>query len=509
MTVTLTSATINASITQGDAYTASIGGTWNASNLGNGAVYLQVMDSSGTFTMPPIQAAPTSRDFSYALPVVSGLAIGERSGTLSVRACKDVSCSGVYSGNAGSASYRLIVSGAPEWETEQGNAAHNGYVPVQLDATNFQKAWEWKVPRADNAEIAYSGRPVTGLGGVYHAVTNEFPDSSTLQAIAALDEETGSVRWVAALTASPSDQFTTNVATSGGNLFFGVYNAQYSIAALDARTGGTVYTSDAMNSARSSVAPVPYSGSLFVQERFGGTASRLVSLDASSGNPQWGYSITKATEGKPYSAPSVDDKYVYYHSACCLEAIDRKGGAKVFSIPNPNSDAAGLESDYKPTMIGSRGNVLAIAYSPAPAKRRLSSFNIERRAFEWTTAANYLTYPAVANGVVYAARIEDKRFMLHALDEASGQVLWTWSPDATEGHATSSGNVVVTRNLVFLSAFDGDTKSGTTWAIDLATHKTVWSYGMSGVLAISAKRMLYLSPFDEGFEDRLIAFKLQ
>ncbi|WP_449446542.1 outer membrane protein assembly factor BamB family protein [Thermomonas brevis] len=507
--ITLTSPAINDSITQGDAYSAKITGTWSASNLGSGAVYLQVTDSANTFSLPAIQQAPGNNAISYSLPVVVGLAIGERSGTLTVRACKDASCSSVYSGASGSVAYHLLVASAPDWETQQGNAAHNGYVPIKLDPGKFSKAWEWTVPLMDGAEIAYSGRPVTGSGGVYNAVSNYFPDSSTLEAVAALDEETGSVRWLAALTASPSDQFTTDVAVSGGRVYFGVANAAYSFSVLDANTGGTVYTSDAMGSARSTMAPVLYGGSIFMQESFWNEGSRLVSMDGSSGNLQWGYSILQAAEGKPYLAPAVDDNYLYYHSACCIELLDRKTGGKVASISNPNADPANLESEYKPTMIGSRGNVLAMAFSPSPSKRRLSSFNIAGRTHEWTSAADYLPYPAIADGVVYAARIENKQFVLHALDEATGQVLWIWSPQAVDAHATSGGNVIVTRNLVFFSSYDSSTKSGKTWAVDLATHQSAWSYPRSGWLAISAKRMLYMSPYDEGSVDRIIAFRLQ
>lgn len=509
LTVTVTSPAINASITQGDAYSANVSGTWSASNLGNGSVYLQVNDSANTFTLPAIQAAPGNNAFSYSLPVAAGVANGERSGTLTVRACKDMSCSSAYAGTSGSVAYHLTVGQAPDWETQQGNAAHNGYVPIQLDVGKFKKAWEWTVPLMDGAEIAYSGRPVTGSGGVYNAVSNQFPDSSTLDGIAALDEDTGSVRWLAALTSSPSDKYTSDVAISGGRVFYNVGNASYTFSALDARTGGTVYNSATIASARSSVAPVPYGGSIFIQEAFGSGKSRLASLDGSNGNLQWGYSILQAAEGKPYLAPSVDDKYVYYHSACCLEMLDRKSGARVASILNPNSDQANLETEYKPTMIGSRGNVLALTYSAPPVKRRLSSFNIASRTLEWTSATDYLSYLAVANGVVYATRVENNRFMLHALDESTGQVLWSWSPAAADDHATSGGNVIVTRNLVFFSSFDGNTKTGKTWAVDLATHQAVWSYPMSGALAISAKRTLYMSPYDEGFGDRIIAFKLQ
>lgn len=511
LTITVTSPAINASITQGDAYSANVSGTWSASNLGNGSVYLQVNDSANTFTLPAIQAAPGNNAFSYSLPVAAGVANGERNGTLTVRACKDASCNTVYSGASGSMAYRLTVSVVPEWETEQGNAAHNGYVPIQLDASKFTKAWEWAVPLMDGAEIAYSMRPVTGSNGVYMAVENQFADSRIYAGIAALDEDTGSVRWLATLASIPWNQYTTDVAVSGGKVYFGIANANYTLAALDVGTGAAVFTSSILLSPRSLIAPVLYDGSIFGQEVFRNGVSRLVAMSNTTGTLQWESSIVQATEGKPYASPAVDTQHVYYHSACCLEVLDRQSGARVASILNQNSDASYLESRMQPVLIGSRGNVLAFSYTPAPAKRFLSSFNIAGKVREWVSTKSYLPNPAVASGVVYATYIEDSQLKLDALDEATGQVLWTWSEMAADASATatSGGNVIATRNMVFFSAYDSNTKTGKTWAVDLAMHKTVWSYQMSGVLAISSKRMLYLSPYDEGFEDKLIAFKLQ
>lgn len=140
MTVSVTSAAISASIAQGDPYSATVSGTWSATNLGSGAVYLQVSDSANTFTLPATQTAPANGAFSYALPLAPTVTSGERTGTITVKACKDATCSNTHAGTSGSIGYRLTANTVPNWETLQGNAAHNGYVPISIDASKIAKA---------------------------------------------------------------------------------------------------------------------------------------------------------------------------------------------------------------------------------------------------------------------------------------------------------------------------------------------------------------------------------
>ncbi len=92
---------------------------------------------------------------------------------------------------------------------------------------------------------------------------------------------------------------------------------------------------------------------------------------------------------------------------------------------------------------------------------------------------------------------------LDAIDEATGQVLWSWLPgpsDTTEFHH----NVIVTKNLAFVSAEQA------VYAIDLATHKPVWSWPTPGVIAISGSGTLYVvEDYRESPAGKLLAFRLR
>ena len=524
VTVTVTSPAINASITQGDPYSTTVSGTWSATNLGSGAVYLQVSDSANTFTLPAIQAAPANGAFSYALPVAAALAAGERTGTLTVKACKDAACANTHVGTSGSIGYRLTVNAVPDWETVQGNAAHNGYVPITLDASKFTKAWEWRPPHASGVRTVWLGMPVTGSDGVYVNAMPYSDDYDTSDELVALEASTGVSRWIKSAGTPADPAYTTSAAYSGGRIYYGkglytfnTNNTYAGLIALQASNGSTSFTSEAIQLANGVAAPTPFGGNIYTSGVFKFPARGYASIDGTSGNPKWAVPLAQTVQGRPWASPSVDSQNLYFHSACCLEILDRQTGAVVASIANPSADATyTTRSLFSPTLLGTRGNVLALALTPTAGKRQLSSFNISSKSLEWTSALDYSGSPAVVDGVIYATRIENNRVSLHALNETTGQPLWTWTPPEADGQHTRDFNVVATRNLVFFSAADSVSQTGRLWAIDINSRQSAWSYPAFGPLAISAKRMLFLVAngsvdltVEQGAkDDSVIAFKL-
>ena len=498
VTVAITSPAINASVTEGDPYSATVSGTWNATSLGNGAVYLQVTDSANSFTLPAVQAAPANNSFSYALPIASAIASGERTGTISVRACKDAACNSTFAGTSGSVSYRLSISRVPDWEALQGNAAHNGYVPITLDPSRFVDAWAWSPPVARITDNSYLSFPVTGANRVYVGISTYVPSvDGYAESYAGIAENQAEPNWIKSIGDENSAIVTTNPAFSGGKLYFGAGNADYDLAALDSSNGGTVFTSRYIGSPRSSVAPTPYGGSIYIQNSSPTSTlmSAIASVNGTDGSLQWLRDIVNAEQGKPYFAPAVDEQRVYYQNNTCLVVLNRQTRAIEACISNPSSDATNFDSRFVPSVVGSRGNVLSFFYSyPPNAKRLLASYNIANKTLEWTTTLAYGIYPAVANGVIYATRIDEGRVSLQALDEATGQVMWSWTPpsDSPASIPTTVYNVIATRNLVFFSAVNATASTGATWAVDLNTRQLAWMTTKGGPIAISANRKLYI-----------------
>ena len=512
LTVNVTSAAINASIAQGDPYSATVSGTWSATNLGSGAVYLQVSDSANTFTLPAIQVAPANGAFSFGLPAAATLATGERTGTITVKACKDATCSNAHAGTSGSIGYQITINRVPDWETFQANAAHNGFVPITLDPGKFAKAWEWKAPSIPDTSFVYVGMLVTGGDSVYSLVTREAANGLA-DSYVALAEATGALRWEARLgPVTGSGVGGNNPAYSAGRLYVGVAGAaEYSLLALDTANGSSTFQANPGFTPRSGLAPTPYDGGVYALDRVRGAGSqpnRLFWMGSNGGAPVWSQYINQPEQGNPFFTPAVDAQHLYYHDACCLKMLDRRTGSLIASVLNTNADAGNTSSRAHPVAIGSRGNVLALAYTPAPAKRVLSSFNIASRVREWTTALDFDGYIASANGVAYVRRIQDGQPLLYAIDEANGQVLWTWTPPAGDAQTSLTGNIVATRNLVFFSTANTTTGTGKTWAIDIASRQAVWSYPAPGNVVISSNRMIYITPMGDGFdEDSVVAFR--
>jgi outer membrane protein assembly factor BamB len=132
--------------------------------------------------------------------------------------------------------------------------------------------------------------------------------------------------------------------------------------------------------------------------------------------------------------------------------------------------------------------------------RPISSFDIENGEYVWTSDFAYKTFFAVANGVIYAGK--DDPVALDAIDEITGEVLWSWvapSTTDTEFHR----NVIVTKNLLFVST------NAHLYAIDLESREVVWSYDEPGMIAISDNRILLLAPGYRESDGRLLAFDLR
>ena len=108
----------------------------------------------------------------------------------------------------------------------------------------------------------------------------------------------------------------------------------------------------------------------------------------------------------------------------------------------------------------------------------------------WTAQGHY---PAYANNVVYAFNEYGKR--LDAFSAQDGKLLWSFSvPNEPPYIWTEFRNMIVTENLIFISSVDtlSGGAQGKTLAIDLATHKVVFSHSFGGSIAISDRGVLYI-----------------
>ena len=113
----------------------------------------------------------------------------------------------------------------------------------------------------------------------------------------------------------------------------------------------------------------------------------------------------------------------------------------------------------------------------------LTRFDVSAGEIVWQVPGAYPSTPAYAEGVLYVANENPLR--LEARSEEDGTLLWHWTPPHSGDEAFSS-EVVLTDNLVFVSS------NLSTYAIDLASHRAVWSYPQMGRLALTQNGILYI-----------------
>lgn len=498
VSVAVSSAPVSQNIDYGDDFSTSLDGTWSGSNLGGAAVYLQVTDSANTFTMPPVQAAPVNNMFHYPLNAITNVQAGDRTGTLTVRACKDSACSQTYTDASASVTYRLQVAAVGEWETIQRDATHNGYVPVSLDPARFARSWEWTFQKDAAAVRGFLGRPATGSGAMFIGGGNFAADNSSYgHVVQALDESTGIVKWTQPLTG-----YSLAPAAAYGAVYSVTRDSNTLLTAFDAGTGALKFKYAQTTLPDAAVlAPTLFGGNAYFFA--GANGNEIHAANATTGGGIW----SRARIGLQPTTPAVDANHVYYQADTTLQILDRATGNAIAIVTDPASDGARPPSSSAP-VLGSRGNVIVNSYNATTRVHKLTSFNIANRQWEWSSQNSYQVLPAVAGGVVYALRRATSVPTLDALDEATGSVLWSWSPPAADGQTYAINNVVATRNLVFVNTTN-DTGPGFLWAIDLATRQAAWRYPEAGYTVISASRMLYQLPDASVGQPRIVAIKLR
>jgi outer membrane protein assembly factor BamB len=117
---------------------------------------------------------------------------------------------------------------------------------------------------------------------------------------------------------------------------------------------------------------------------------------------------------------------------------------------------------------------------PTQHDNHLVRYGISARNELWRVSGSFASNPATANGRIYV--LNGARNALEVYNAANGARLWSWvAPEEI-----FVGNLIVANNLVLAPT------TAATYAIDIATHQSVWSTPRSGHLALSSNGVLYI-----------------
>jgi outer membrane protein assembly factor BamB len=407
--------------------------------------------------------------------------------------------SGNISGSTQANVWEPPFAPSPDWVTFQGDAGHSGFVNAQFDPAVFTQIWSWSAPPNTGGNLVHINSVATGAGKVFVTKDIYFDQA----ALYALNEADGTLNWTYAFGSMASEG---PPAVGNGNVFVPTTDPgeQCVTWAIDATLGTYQFKMPSTCQWSAFFAPTALGGSVLQTSQYGS----VYSYSIFSGGLQWEVPAGAYDQSTAAADPQYAYQYGISTGSPALKVFDRMTGVTMASIADPFASTSGY-SMFSAPMLGANGDAIVFSgggfsglgwcSSEQYDSRPLVSYNVAGKTIAWRSANAYLTHPAIANGVIYAAR--NAPATLDALSEVDGHILWSWTPPT--GNTSFHRNTVVTNNLVFVST------DANVYAIDLNTHQAVWQYAKPGMLAISGSSILYIVTGATLSDGNLVAIKLK
>jgi len=462
----------------------------------DGNFYVGVIDTSGVFTAQ-LELAQTDQDTYHAtLHTSPTLVAGDYQGKVEVRLCHDdpLVCNNPVDGSPWHIPYHITVQqgshlttltplpGATSWSTYQGNASHTGAQPGNLDAAKFSRRWSFHfedVPAMQLTEIGEATQVAIDQGRVFVAqrLTNGH------WKMTAISEINGTQLWS---TDMGQQTIVDPPAAANGRVYIvsNIRGVASSLWMFDAATGAVLSRRDSSDQYRRRLSPVVYGGYVYApvglspDQGFG-------KYNATSLQPAWEFSLSIYHDKL---SPAVDSHAAYLFDGNALGAFNLSNGNMLWQFQVNPYNSVVFDVDTAPVLDG-QGNAYLVEYTIDYPENSLYAVNLETQAIKWQALGhafnNFFSTPVVANNLLYV--VNNSQLEARALD--TGEVQWSWaSPESMEpSYSQWHSHVVVAGHHAFV------TTKTTTYAIDLQTHETVWSYPEVGNLSISANGLLYIS----------------
>jgi hypothetical protein len=459
-----------------------------------GTLFVTASDPSNVVGPQVSVVSNTDGSYTLSLGSLTAAAAGHYTGNITLKLCADQACATPQAVPSVTVPYDLTVMGSgtawpgdnltplaawtdvPEWSTFQGNAAHTGYVPVTINPDQIKLRWKSAAisqTAQSNWGYGYSATMAIGNGMFYGAGAN---------VLKARKEFDGSVAWTYDLSALQYP--SVNPPAFGNGIVYMAGGQQQStyMFAFDAASGAVSFKTPMSSQWENYLAPVVLDDAVYTDA---GTYGGLYAF-----KPTGEQLFSKSLAQVSMWSPAVDATSVYVYDGT-LHVMDRKTGTVTSEIKNPDYQNYIYQSNGAP-VLGASGSVFAADYANAflnsgTLGNQLLKFNTAKGYVDWRINGNYPLTPAYAKGVVYAVNLSPYR--IEARNESDGALAWSWTPGQA-AETKWSGEPVVTGNLLFTST------NLATYAIDLSTHKVVWSYPAAGRLALSRSGILYIQNSD-------------
>jgi outer membrane protein assembly factor BamB len=458
-----------------------------------GTLFASASDSAGLVQPAVTVTANGAGSYTFTLTTLASQPASRYTGNVTIKLCSDAPCTVAQAVPSITVPYDVTVqsnlsawpgdkltalsalSGVADWATFQGNNAHTGYVPIDVNADKMVLRWKRGAVNNSGSNFSATISPLVTSNGRFFA--------SGDKKLTAYQESDGAPLW-SYDTTGLTYASVNPPAVDGGVVYMAAGQQQSTyMLAFDAADGSLRMKSAMTSQWDNYLSPIVQNGAVYTN---GGSYGGIYGF-ATTGE-QLFFSSLSQTSGW---SPAGDARAIYAYTGDALTLFEPKTGTVLSSIKDTGFSNYVYQVGGS-AVIGANGGVYAAAYANGYLNggnigNALTRFDTLKGFVDWRVPGVYRVTPAYADGVLYAPNANPYR--IEARAEATGALLWSWIPPLS-GETSFFASPVVTKNLLITST------NLNTYAIDLKSHKVVWSYPAPGYLAISQNGILYIQSTD-------------
>ena len=510
--LTFTPSAVDVTAYEGESTTFSV--IANSSRTIAEKINIGVIDTVGLITPTVNIAANTKTQYTATFSSNPLLPLGVHNSLLQVRICLDAPsvCKQPYTDSPWQVPIRIKVlpatnltplsklDGDRPWSTVNGNNSHNAYFSRPVSPDNFTRRWavqSWQNPKTGGEAFKDANPSINISGDSIVSSIDAWGTCCTLTPVGFLRSQRefdGGVNWDIELLGgydtfhypSVSEDRLMVLSISGSPGADG--RVVSGLRSYNAKTGQTLGLDSSLT--LFGYGPFFSGNSVFLSGKFQNNAE-IGRFDVNSGALVWRAELGAGYFG--YSVPAADARYVYAFRdpealitgsvSGQLVGLDPTTGKVGFNIPVPGTK--GQPVFRQAPVLGTNAMVFVVSGADASGigvSNKLLAFDTAAKSLKWTLTGNYRSNPVDAAGTLYVLNGS----LLEARKPADGTLLWSWPiPDPGFG-GTVQPNIVVVGNLVFVPA------RISTYAVDVTTRQSIWSYPYSGEIAVSDNGILYI-----------------
>lgn len=457
-----------------------------------GTLFASASDSAGLVQPAVTVTANGAGSYTFTLTTLASQPASRYTGNVTIKLCSDAPCTVAQTVPSITVPYDVTVqsnlsawpgdkltalsalSGVADWATFQGNNAHTGYVPIDINADKMVLRWKRGAVNNNGSNYGAISPLVTSNGRFF---------ASGDKKLTAYQESDGAPLW-SYDTTGLTYASVNPPAVDGGVVYMAAGQQQSTyMMAFDAADGSLRMKSAMTSQWENYLSPIVQNGAVYTN---GGSYGGIYGF-ATTGE-QLFFGRLSQTAGW---SPAGDARAIYAYTGDALTLFEPKTGTVLSSIKDTDFTNYVYQVGGS-AVIGANGGVYAAAYANGYLNggnigNALTRFDTTKGFVDWRVPGVYRVTPAYADGVLYAPNANPYR--IEARAEATGALLWSWIPPLS-GETSFFASPVVTKNLLITST------NLNTYAIDLKSHKVVWSYPAPGYLAISQNGILYIQSPD-------------